>query len=91
MTAISLMIGRLQVVRFDLFGVNVFAIAEDDDFFLAPSEEQMALESKYPRSPVRNQPSRITASVASGRFQYPFITTAPRKATSPTGGPSSCG
>ena len=29
--------------------------------------------------------------MASGRFQYPFITTAPRTATSPTGGPSSCG
>ena len=34
---------RLQVVRFDLFRIDILAVAEDDDFFLAPSQKQMAL------------------------------------------------
>ena len=34
---------RLQIVRLDFFGVDVLAIAEYDDFFLASREEQIAL------------------------------------------------
>ena len=34
-------------------------------------------------SPVRNQPSTIASSVASGRFKYPFITFGPRSSNSP--------
>src|SRR4029077_6084278 len=34
---------RLQIVRLDFFGVDVLAIAEYDDFFLASCEEQIAV------------------------------------------------
>ena len=34
---------RLQVVSFDFFGIDILAVTEDDDFFLAPGEEQMAV------------------------------------------------
>ena len=32
---------RLQVVRLDLFGVNILAIAQHDHFFFAPGEEEV--------------------------------------------------
>src|SRR6266851_8122260 len=34
---------RLQIVRLDFFGVDVFAIAQYDDFFLASGEKQIAV------------------------------------------------
>src|SRR5262249_43542258 len=34
---------RLQVVGFDLFGINIFAVTEDDDFFLAPGDEEISV------------------------------------------------
>ena len=34
--------GRLQVVGFDLFGINVFAVGEDDEFLAASGDEQIA-------------------------------------------------
>ncbi len=33
---------RLHVVCFDLFGIDVFSVAEDDDFLLAPSKEEIS-------------------------------------------------
>ena len=36
-------VGRLQIVSFDFFGVDVFAVAEDDDIFLASGDEEVAV------------------------------------------------
>ena len=36
-------VGRLQVVRFDFFGIDVLAVAEDDDVFLASGDEEVAV------------------------------------------------
>ena len=36
---------RLQVVRLDLLGVDIFAIAEDDDFFLVQLRKRWPCES----------------------------------------------
>ena len=35
-------VGRLQIVGLDLFGIDVLAVAEDDDVFLATGDKQIA-------------------------------------------------
>ena len=42
-------VGRLQIVRFDLLGINILAIAQNDDFFLAAGEKQMAVRIEVAR------------------------------------------
>ena len=36
-------VGRLQVMRLDLFGIDVLAVAEDDDVFFAAGDEEVSV------------------------------------------------
>ena len=40
---------RLQIVRLDLLGINILAVAQDDHFFLAPRQKQMSVRNRSSR------------------------------------------
>src|SRR5258708_15365626 len=47
---------RFQVMRFNLFGINIFPVAEHDHFFLTPSKHQVAMRVELTPLPAK-QPS----------------------------------
>src|ERR1700724_11024 len=61
---------RLQIVRLDFFGVDVLAIAEYDDFFLASREKQIAVRIEV--TEIASQKPAI-AHDRSGRVRPPPV------------------
>ena len=68
--------GMLVQRLLDLSRIDVVPAA-DDQVLLAVDDVVVAVGVDAAISPVENQPSLIASVVASGRFQYPFITFGP--------------
>ena len=57
---------------------------------ILPTMNRYPSRSRYPRSPVRNQPSRNADFVAPGSLSYPSVMVGPRSAISPRSSAANC-